>query len=392
MNQDVWQQILAVEPQLLQWRHHIHENPELSFEEHDTQAYIIAALKEIHGVDDIRPMTKTGVVALIHGEQPGKVLGLRADIDALPSQEMVDLPFKSKRPGVMHACGHDTHITSVLGAAKILAQNREKIHGTVKLIFQPAEERIGGAKLMIADGVLENPHVDAVIGLHCKPAIPAGTLGFQKGISCAAADSLVINVYGKQGHGAHPDQCVDSIYIAANIICAIQGLISREMEPLDAAVITFGKIQAGTASNIIAGETRIDGTLRTLKQEVWNHMSEGIRRIADGVAKSFRGSATVEITRGAPSLVENSDLVDEYRRAAETMIPGVKFQEYTVPSMGGDDFAFFSQKVPAMMFSFGTAVAGLPYEPLHSARFCVDENALKYGVGGLTAMALDFLK
>lgn len=375
---------------VLQWRRYLHENPEISSQEFNTSQYISSVLHSL-GVDKVTTIEGTGVVGLINGKLQGDVLAFRADIDALPGEEKTGLPFASKNPGIMHSCGHDVHTACLLGAAKVLSSFRERFNGSVKLIFQPAEENCSGAEMMLKNRVLENPKVDAMIGLHCRPSLLAGSFAYKKGVSCAACDTINIRIYGKQGHGAHPDQCVDSIFIAGHVICALQGLISRELNPLENAVISVCKIEGGKASNIIPGVVCMLGTLRTLDPQVRYRLFDRIKKLTEGVADSFRGEAVVEMIEGIPCLLENDYLVDRFIKVAEEIAGKEHIEEISKPSMGGDDFALYSNLVPSMMFRLGVGFSGQENAPLHSEYFHVNEESLHYGVAALTSFALDYL-
>ncbi len=278
-----------IKEQLIAWRRHIHENAELSMKEYKTAEFVENELRSI-GIEDVRRVGETGVLAQINGCSGGKVVFLRADMDALPGKELADVPFKSTS-GAVHSCGHDVHTACLLGAAKLLHDRRDTLNGTVKLAFQPGEELAAGARMMIAEGVLENPDVDAAVMLHCFPSLPAGWLGMVYGVSSASSDRISINIKGKQGHGAHPHQCVDAVFIAGHVITALQGLISREISPMQNAVLSLCKIEGGLASNIISGSVHIEGSLRTLDGELQKYLHGRINDVVTGIAVSFRGSA-----------------------------------------------------------------------------------------------------
>jgi amidohydrolase len=379
----------AILPSLVRWRRELHQNPELSLKEHDTAAFIEGELRAL-GVAEVYRIGETGVMAVLKGT-PGRTLALRGDIDALPCEEKTELPYKSKRAGIMHACGHDVHATCLLGVARLFQDMKEKHSGTVKLLFQPAEEVGAGAKMMLENGVLDNPAVDAAMMLHCWPGLPAGTLGITRDVTSASSDKVTIEILGKQGHGAHPHLCVDSIFIAGHVITALQGLVSREVPPLESVVLSLCKIEGGSASNIIAGQVRIEGTLRTMNKEMQAFMHQRIREVTEDAARMFRASAHAVIETGTPLLEVDNALTDRLIELAEGIVGQERVHIFKKPSMGSEDFAFISQKIPSVAFRVGTGFANRENPPLHSDLFCVNEQCIPYGVAVLYAFALDFL-
>jgi amidohydrolase len=358
--------------------------------EYETSAFIERELLGM-GIVDVQRIGKTGIVAILRGIRDGRTVALRGDIDALPCEEKTDLPYKSRSKGLMHACGHDVHATCLLGVARLLQDEKRNYSGTIKLLFQPGEEIGQGAKMMVENGVLENPAVDAAAMLHCWPGLPVGSLGVGRGITSASSDKITIEVLGKQGHGAHPHLCVDSIFVAGHIIASLQGLVSREISPLENVVLSLCKIEGGSASNIIAGQVRIEGSLRTLNPELQVLMHQRIRELVESVARAFRASALVNVETGTPMLAVNDALTDRFIELAEKIVGKDQVHIFKNPSMGGEDFAFISQRVPSVAFRIGTGFADQENPPLHSEFFCVDERCLPYGVAALYAFALDFL-
>ena len=379
----------ALAEQLTADRRHIHMHPELGFKEHETSQYIQRRLGEI-GVPFKAGIAQTGILSTIEGTKPGKTVLLRADIDALPIDEQNDVPYKSKNPGVMHACGHDAHTAVLLGAAQLL-KGRD-FAGTVKLVFQPCEERApGGAIKMIEEGVMDDPKVDAAFGLHVTPQLEVGQLGYRPGPASAASDRFTITVVGKGGHAARPNSCVDAVVVGAHIVVALQTLVSRETSPIQPAVVTVGAIHAGDAHNVIPGEATIRGTVRTYDPDLRNQMAQRLRELAQGIARAMRAEANVEYTFGYPPLVNDQAMTD-LARAAGAEIVGKENLTDPDQALGGEDMAYFLQKAPGCFFRLGTGnrARGITYGN-HHPRFDVDEGALPIGAAAMAATALRFL-
>ncbi|MDY4032156.1 MAG: M20 family metallopeptidase [Pyramidobacter sp.] len=371
------------------WRHHLHAHPELSGQEVETSAFVERTLREM-GADEVRRAGKTGVVALVRGARPGPVFALRADMDALPVPELADVEFKSRNENVMHACGHDVHTAVLLGAAKALCGVRGQIHGAVKFFFQPAEETGRGAREMIAAGELDEKDPPACIAaLHVFPGIPAGTLGVRRGAFNASSDSFSLDVIGRQGHGAYPELCIDPIAVGAQVITALQQLVSREVAPQDSAVVTIGTIHGGVRSNIIAPDVKMTGTIRTVRSRVREHLFEAIPRVARLTAEALRACAGVEIREGTPVLVNDDGMFDRLVSVAERVVGKDRIVAFENCSMGGEDFAFFTERVPGVMFRLGVGFKDKDNAPLHSSCFKADESAFVCGVAALTGLALD---
>ncbi len=363
-------------------RRHLHAHPELSFHEYNTVAFVRQQLLEM-GIERIESMANTGLVALIEGRNPdSKVIGLRADMDALPITEANDVSYKSQNEGVMHACGHDVHTTSLLGSARILNQLKDEFEGTIKLVFQPAEEKApGGASVMIKEGVLQNPAPAAMIGQHVAPNIPVGKVGFREGMYMASTDEIYLRVIGKGGHGAAPDQCIDPIPIASQIILALQQVVSRMRKPTNPSVLTFGKIIANGATNVIPNEVYMEGTFRNMDEEWRERGLQTIEKMARGIAESFGAHCEVDFIRGYPYLENNPVLTRKIRGYAEEFL-GVENVIDLDLWMAGEDFAFYSQMVDSCFYRLGTRneekgiISGV-----HTPTFDVDESAIELGMG-----------
>ncbi|WGK66376.1 amidohydrolase [Flavobacteriaceae bacterium YJPT1-3] len=393
-----------LEDQVIEWRRDIHQNPELSNQEYQTAEKIANHLRSL-GIEVQTGVAKTGVVGILKGNRPGKVVALRADIDALPVTERNDLPFKSEvkatflgtETGVMHACGHDTHTAILMGVAQVLSEHKDKIKGTVKFIFQPAEEgpppgEEGGAKLMIKEGVLTQPDVDAIFGLHINSATPVGTIRYKPGGTMAAVERFVVNIKGKQTHGSQPWSGVDPIYIAAKIIDGYQSIISRESELIkEAAVITVGKVTAGVRFNIIPESAELIGTVRTLdpgmKELIINRMTE----MTQTLAKAYGGSATIEFQNNT-SITYNDLALTEQMIPTLKAVAGQQKVELVKATTGGEDFSYFQEKVPGFYFFLGGMTPGNQEAyPHHTPDFFIDEDGLLLGVKTLSQIAVDYL-
>lgn len=393
-----------IEEKVITWRRDIHQNPELSNREYKTAEKIASHLKSL-GLEVQTGIAHTGVVGILKGDQPGKVVALRADIDALPVTERNDLPFRSEvqseflgeKVGVMHACGHDTHTAILMGVAEVLASNKDKIKGTVKFIFQPAEEgpppgEEGGALLMVKEGVLKNPDVDAIFGLHINSQTPAGVIRYKAGGTLAAAQAFTIHVKGKQSHGSQPWSGVDPILISAKIIDGLQTIISREVNLTnEAAVITVGKIKSGVRFNIIPESAEMLGTIRTLDYGMKDHINKRMLEMVPAIAKAYGGEASIEIvdatdiTFNLPELVEQ--MLPTLKRVAGP--PNVQMQKAVT---GAEDFSYFQRDVPGFFFFLGGMTPGNTESfPHHTPDFMIDESGLLLGVKAMTELALDYL-
>ncbi|MCA9832694.1 MAG: amidohydrolase [Thermomicrobiales bacterium] len=375
-------------------RRHLHEHPELGFEENETSKFVIERLQAL-GVDDIRTgLAVTGVTALVHGTKPGegKCVLLRADMDALPIVEENAVDYVSQNKGVMHACGHDAHTAMLLGVARVLMDNRDTFSGTVKLLFQPSEEQgTGGALPMIEQGVLEDPHVDAVFGQHVSSGDPTGEIHVAPGPNGAAADSWKITINGKGGHGAAPHQTVDPIIIATNIINALQTIVSRGVDPMAQTVVSVCNIHSGFADNVIPDTCELGGTVRTFDPKLRDFAQDRLTTIAETVAKSFGGSATVNYHRGYPATINDAEMSELVRLAAIEAV-GEDMVKVGEPGMGAEDFSYFLENRPGCFWNVGTRneERGIVW-PHHHPRFDVDEDGMSHGIKTMVNVALTYL-
>ncbi len=375
-------------------RRHLHQHPELSFEEVKTGKFIAKKLKEYkiphkHGIAD------NGVVGLIKGKNPSKkIIALRGDIDALPITEANDVPYKSKNEGVMHACGHDVHTSSLLGTAKILNTLKDQFEGTIKLIFQPGEEKLpGGASIMIKEGVLKNPAPSSIFGQHVHPPLEAGTIGIRPGKYMASTDEIYFTVTGKGGHGALPQNCIDPIVVVSNIIVSLQQIVSRGANPTIPTVLTFGKINStGGATNVIPDEVKVQGTFRTMNEQWRKQAHKKMKKMAEGIAKSMDAKCTFDIVKGYPFLVNNEDLTLRAKKRAQEYLGKSKVIDLPI-RMTAEDFSYYSQEMPACFYRLGTGnkKKGITSN-IHTNTFDVDESALELSMGLMAWFALKELE
>lgn len=373
-------------------RRHIHANPELSYEEYETAKYVADQLRQM-GLDPVEGVAETGVTAMIEGRNPGsKVVALRADMDALPIVEANDVPYKSKNEGVMHACGHDVHTSSLLGVARILNEIRDEFEGSVKLVFQPGEEKNpGGASLMIKDGVLENPRPASMIGQHVMPYIPTGKIGFREGMYMASADEIYLTVKGKGGHAALPDKVIDPVLIASHIVVALQQVVSRNADPKTPTVLSFGSIHGGSATNIIPEEVKLKGTFRALNEEWRFEAHKRIRKMAESIAEGMGGSCEVNISVGYPFLENNPETTRQARKAAEAYIGTENIVDLSL-WMGAEDFAYYSHIVPSCFYRLGTGNEEKgTTQGVHTPTFNIDEDAMELSIGLMAWIAVNQL-
>ncbi len=378
----------SVFPEVVAHRRHLHAHPELSFEEFETAAYIKTQLDKM-GIS-WQAMANTGVVGLIRGNKPSdEVVALRGDIDALPIQEVPGREYGSCREGVMHACGHDVHTSSLLGAASILNSLKDEFAGTVKLIFQPAEEKLpGGASIMIKEGVLENPRPSAVVGQHVMPSLETGKIGFRSGKYMASSDELYVTVRGKGGHGAQPQQNIDPVVITAHIITALQQVVSRMADPRIPTVLSFGKVIANGATNVIPNEVYLEGTFRTLDEHWREDALERMKKLAEGIAGSMGAVCEFEIRRGYPFLVNEEKLTATVRGYAEEYMGKEQVVDLEL-WMAAEDFAYYSQEADACFYRLGTGNESRGIRSaVHTPTFDVDEQALTHSTGLMAYIAL----
>lgn len=378
--------IRSLQPQLVEWRRHIHQRPELGFQEKLTAEYIAQKLYE-WGIDYETGIAKTGTVAIIKGTKQTtapntqKVLAIRADIDALPIQELNEVDYRSQHDGLMHACGHDGHTAIALGTAYYLNKHRQDFAGTVKIIFQPAEEGPGGAKPMIEAGVLKNPDVNGIIGLHIWNNLPLGTVGVRAGALMAAVECFNITVLGKGGHGAIPQQTVDSIVVAAQIVNALQTIVSRNVNPIDSAVVTVGEFHAGSKRNVIANTARMAGTVRYFNPDLAGFFKEKIEQITAGICQTYGANYDFEYWKLYSPVINNPEMAELVRSVAQEVIETPIGVVPECQTMGGEDMSFFLEEVPGCYFFLGSAnpEKDLAY-PHHHPRFDFDEIVLPMGV------------
>ena len=369
-------------------RRHLHKNPELSFQEYQTSAFVAEALDKL-GIP-YQKMANTGIVALLSGNKySDKVVALRADMDALPIVEANEVSYSSKNPGVMHACGHDAHTSSLLGTARILKELKEDFGGTVKFIFQPAEEKLpGGASLMIKEGVLENPKPGAVIGQHVMPIIQAGKVGFRSGKYMASTDEIYVTVHGKGGHGAQPQQNIDPVVIASHIIIALQQIVSRVADPKLPSVLSFGKVIANGATNVIPNEVTMEGTFRTMDEDWRAQAHQKMKKMAEGIAEAMGGRCDFNIVNGYPFLVNEEKLTADVRGYAEEYLGKENVEDLDI-WMAAEDFAYYSQVADACFYRLGTRNEdrGIT-SSVHTPTFDIDEKALDVSTGLMAYIAL----
>ena len=373
--------IRSLQPQLVEWRRGLHQKPELGFQEKLTAQFVSQKLQE-WGIEHQTDIAQTGIVATIRGNNSTqKVLAIRADMDALPIQELNEVPYCSQHDGVMHACGHDGHTAIALGTAYYLQQNRDTFGGTVKIIFQPAEEGPGGAKPMIEAGVLKNPDVDAIIGLHLWNNLPLGTIGVRAGALMAAVELFRCTVLGKGGHGAMPHQTIDSIVVAAQIINALQTIVARNVNPIDSAVVTVGELHAGTAENVIADTAWMRGTVRYFNPELKGLFHQRVEQIIAGICQSHSARYDLDYWSLYPPVINDASIAELVRSVAQEVVETPVGVVPECQTMGGEDMSYFLQEVPGCYFFLGSAnpEKGLAY-PHHHPRFDFDETVLAMGV------------
>ena len=389
---DLLKEAAEIEPEIIKIRREIHQKPELAYREEVTSKLVAERLEAL-GIQVKRGVGGTGVLGVLKGPRPGKVVGLRADMDALPLDEMADVEFKSKVKGVMHACGHDTHVAMLLGAARLLANHKNELQGTVKFLFQPAEEHggRGGAKPMIEDGVMKDPKVDYVFGLHIAGDHNSGILGFRAGPFAASPDTFGIRIIGRGGHGASPHETIDPVYVAAQVIIALQGVSGRMIDPMQPIVISVGAVHSGTKENIIPDEAVLQGTIRTLDEVTRKRAKAKVEEVVKGVCKAFGAKAIVEFEKDAYPVTVNDDKVTEQAMKIVRKIRGGTKVKVIEPMLGGEDFSRFLHEAPGTFYFLGTrnTAKGCIY-PNHSSRFKVDEDVLKYGSASLALLAVEF--
>lgn len=380
-----------LQEQLIAWRRDFHQHPETAYEELRTAAAVEQHLRGL-GLEVTAGVGRTGVVAVLRGEEPGPTIGLRADMDALPIQDQKTADYASKTPGKAHLCGHDAHTSMLMGAAKLLTEYGKPKRGNIKFIFQPAEEGYAGAKAMMDDGVLDNPKVDVMVGLHVYPGLPTGSIGGNKGVAFASADPIEIEIIGSGGHAARPHEGIDAIAAAAQVVTALQNVTSRMVDPLEPAVVTIGTIHGGDMATAIASSVRMTGTVRTLSPQVRKQMPALIERAVKGASQTLGADYKFRYDASYPPVVNDEKMVDFVMETSEKLF-GKPVWTPLKPSTGGEDFAFYSEAVPSVFFRLGVN-AGEPRTsyPLHHPMFDLDEQALPHGVALLSSIALTYLQ
>ena len=388
---DFLKEAKRIEPEIIRTRREIHRQPELAYHENRTAKLVTEKLRSLR-LDVRTRIGGTGVLGILEGRGNGPVVALRADMDALPVDELADIEFRSSVKGVMHACGHDTHVAMLLGAAHLLARHRKELDGIVKFLFQPAEEHggIGGAKPMIEAGVMNNPKVDYVFGLHIDSDLGSRELGFRGGAIMAAPDTFRVRVMGKGGHGSQPHQTIDPVYIAAQLIIALQGVSARMIDPVEPFVITVGSVHSGTKENIITDQAMLQGTILTLDEATRKRAKTKVAEVANGVCNAFGARAEVDFEADAYPVTVNDDKVTERARKIVSSIKEARVKTRR-QLLGGEDFSRFLQKAPGTFYFLGTrnSAKGCVY-PNHSSRFKVDEDVLKLGTASLALLAFEF--
>lgn len=386
---------MNIKDELINIRRTLHEHPEIGMEEYETSKFIKKFLNE-QGIE-FKEVSKTGVCGIIKGTKQNtvgseKTIALRGDIDGLPIVDKKSCDYSSKIKGRMHACGHDAHTTILLGAAKLLNKNKHLFSGNVKLLFEPAEETIGGARFMIEEGVLENPRVDCICGLHVEETLECGTIMLKHGVVNAASNPFTIRIKGSGGHGAYPHTTVDPIVIASHVVLALQTIVSREINTANPAVITVGSIHGGTAQNIIPEEVEISGIIRTMSKEDRGFAKERLVEIVEGICKSSRATAEIEIEESYPNLYNDDFMVDLFKVGAEKVIGKENILLQKNAKMGVESFAYFANERPAVFYFLGSGnkSKNIIY-PAHSSLFDIDEDCLPLGVAMQCQMALEYL-
>lgn len=386
---DFMEKALGLKEQLIEWRRHFHAHPELGFQEYETSKSVKDFLRS-EGIE-YNEIAGTGIYAVIRGNG-NKSIALRADMDALPLEDRKGCPYSSIISGKMHACGHDAHTTILMGAAKILNSIKDELKGNVVLLFEPAEETVGGAKYMIQEGLFDKIHIDAVIGLHVDENTKVGSIGIKRGVVNAASNPFTIKIKGKGGHGAHPDTAIDPVVIASNVILALQTIVSREIPPTDPAVITVGSIHGGTAQNIIPEEVTISGIIRTVRTEHRAYVKKRLVEVVEGIVTSLRGTCEIEIEESYPCLYNDDKMIGLVEETAKVLIGKENIKSLESPSMGVESFAYFSMERPSAFYFLGVRneEKGIIH-PAHGSYFDIDEDALPIGAAIQSKAAFDFL-
>ena len=393
MNFQLQKMAFDLKEQLIQWRRDFHMHPELGLNEFRTSKKVLEELTRLD-IEVKSGIGGTGVTGLIKGGRKGKTIALRADMDALPITEEKDVPYRSRNPGIMHACGHDGHTSILLGAANILTGLKKSLKGNVKLIFQPAEEiPEGGASTLVRHGVLKKPDVNAIVGLHIVPRFISGKVAIKEGVVTAATDKLEIHIIGKSGHAARPHEAIDSIIIASQIINSIQAIITRETDALEPKIVTIGHISGGEAHNIIAKEVTLSGTIRTFSKETRQDVHKLLINRCRSIAGGMGAEAEIKITKGTPPQINHPGLFNVLKVAFFESLGKESVEEFQTPSLGGEDFAYYSEKVPGFLFLLGCGDNKRKADyPLHNSRFDFDEAILPKGAAAMACSAIALLE
>ena len=384
---DIRQLVSDYKELVINTRRDLHQIPETAYTEEKTSAYVTEYLNK-EGLEVQTGIATYGVVGSLKTGRPGPTLMIRADMDALPVTEETDLPFASTHPGVMHACGHDAHVAMALVTASVLKRIKDEFNGTIKFVFQPAEEGPGGAKPMIDEGVLENPKVDYSIGCHVWPEIPEGTIGVRSGPFMAAMDRFDIKIVGRGGHGAMPHMCIDALEAGTQVVSALQRISSRHMNPLDPVVVTVGMFHAGTAFNVIPGDAQLSGTTRTFNLDIWNSWEERLEKVVRGVCESMGVEFELVFSKGYPPTVNDDSMAEVIRRCAQNVVGPDNVVEPD-RTMGGEDMSYFLQQTKGCFYALG--VGREEFAPVHNSRFNFNEDVLALGVETHCCVAMDLL-
>ncbi len=392
MQAKIKEKALSLLPEIIGLRRHFHRYPELSLQEYKTSEFIEEKLRE-YGISYEKGIAKTGIIAWIYGKNPAKkCIALRADMDALPVEESNDVDFKSQNAGVMHACGHDVHMASLLGTAQILNSLKDSFEGTVMLIFQPSEEKSpGGASIMLDEGIFDKRKPEAIFAFHVLPEMNVGRVGFKSGNYMASADEIYLTVKGKGGHAGTPHMNIDPVVIASHIVIALQQIVSRNAPPTIPSILSFGKVEAKGATNVVPNEVRLEGTLRTFNEEWRKEALSKIRKMSEGIAESMGGFCEVHIAKGYPVLTNDADLTNFAKFCAQDFLSTEKVEDMDL-RMTAEDFAFFAQEIPGCYFRVGTRKIGSEITNLHTSGFTIDEEALQYSMGLMAYLAIESLK
>jgi amidohydrolase len=390
--EDILKSAESFKDEIIKIRRDIHAHPEFGKQEKRTSELVANKLREL-GLEVRTNVADTGVIGTLKGKYPGKTILMRADMDCLKIEELNDVEYKSQTPGLMHACGHDSHTAWLIGAAMILSQFKEEMQGNVKFLFQPDEENDGGAARMIKAGALEDPHVDAAIGAHVWPSVEAGKIGVKYGAMMASPDRILIKIYGKGGHGGVPDSCIDPITTACQIQMALQTIVSGKVSPFEPAVVTIARIEGGTTHNIIPDMVEMEGTLRTLSYSLREKMPKMVENIVKGICEANESTYEFIYDPHFPPVVNNDEMNAIIEKSGKEIFGDDGIVTMDNPSMGGEDFSFFQLKVPASFFVIGTynPSKGL-VSPLHTARFNIDEDILPKASAVLAQCAINYLK